>query len=284
MQLQGGAECICSRLSQHSDKSEKLVKEQAVKRPLRRSVVLQQIETRPDVFQFRHIDVDERHVAGLVKVLQNKQELEPLTLWEDPSGGSLVLIDGHHRLAAYEEFERKKKVPATIYNCDLDRARLLALEENTKTRLPLTQAERTDAAWRLVCLDGIYSKRQTVKATGVADGTIGKMRRTYKKLSEATDDSVLPDSWADALRELRATDRREFTPEEWDAFTAAAAGALDDKIGKPLGDAAQRNREAACSVVVDRLGKQAMEYLFDHYGPQFGYYLAGEIDEDSAPF
>lgn len=54
-----------------------------------------------------------------------------------------------------------------VHSCSLDDARLLALGENTKTRLPLTSAERSDVAWRLVCLGETYSKRQTVEASGV---------------------------------------------------------------------------------------------------------------------
>ncbi|MDW3221972.1 MAG: ParB N-terminal domain-containing protein [Paracoccaceae bacterium] len=95
------------------------INNQCVKRKSKRVVRLQEIETRPKVFQFRHCELDDRHVTGLLKALQNGQTLDPLTLWKNPDTEALVLVDGHHRLAAYAQINWTKKVPTVIHHCDL---------------------------------------------------------------------------------------------------------------------------------------------------------------------
>ena len=154
---------------------------QRLDRPTRKQVVIHDIKQRPDIFQFRHNQRDEDHVKDLVAVLKTGQDLDRVILWHDPDENELVLVDGHHRIAAYKRLGNRKKVPALVYSCDLRQARVMALKENVKTRLPLTTEERMDAAWQLVCLD-CYSRRETLEASGVSDGTVAKMRRTRKQL------------------------------------------------------------------------------------------------------
>ncbi|MBW4708674.1 ParB/RepB/Spo0J family partition protein [Roseobacter sp. YSTF-M11] len=260
------------------------MKDQSLKRPTRRSVSLQSIETRPDAFQFRHSDTYEHHVGELIKVLKNTGKLDELTLWEDAETGELVLVDGHHRLEAYRQQKWAKNVPAVVHRCTLDEARLLALAENTKIRLPLTNGERADVAWKLVCLGETYSRQQTVKASGMSDGTIATMRRTRRQLLNAPDAGELPTSWHQAQRELKSQDDRSFSAEDWDEWIIAEADALDDIIGKPLGDMAHRRPQAACLVVVARLGSQGMRHLFEEHAAEYGYVLEEDMGMEEEPF
>lgn len=80
----------------------------------RRRVSLSDIEMRPEVFQFRHIDVDESHVDDLAGILKSGNDLDPLALWRDPTSQGLVVIDGHHRVAAYKQAGWPRKVPAVV--------------------------------------------------------------------------------------------------------------------------------------------------------------------------
>lgn len=238
------------------------------------------IEMRPEVFQFRHIEVDGRHVDDLAGVLKSGNDLDPLTLWRDPVSQGLVVVDGHHRVAAYKQVGWPKKVPAVVYSCPLEEARLLALEENGKTRLPLTNEERMDAAWSLVCLDcPAYSKRTIVEHTGVSDGTVANMRRTHKELLGPERDGVLPNHWWEALAMLKGTEMREYTDEDRQAMIDAKAAQLDDKIGKALGHMASHQIEAACAVVAKRLGRQGLRMLFDLHAEDLG-----SIIDDDLPF
>lgn len=239
-------------------------------RAVPRQVCLSDIEERPDVFQFRHFVVDPLHVDALAETPKGGLALDPLTLWRDEAGG-LVVVDGHHRLAAYEQAGWTKKVPVRIHECSLDEARLLALRENGKARLNLTQAEKSDAAWALVCLDRTaYSKRIIMRETGVKDATVARMRRTRKALLEIDPDAELPRRWQRAMAMLKGWERREYTPEEWADVIEAKTEKLDKVIGKALGDMAEKQIEAAAAVVAKRLGRQGLRFLFDEYRGQFG--------------
>lgn len=263
------------------------MKDQYTDRPVRRKVGLQDITTRTEVFQYRHFEVDKQHVDALSAFLRTGNPLDPLTVWRDPSSSGLVVVDGHHRLAAYRQAGWTKKVPVVIHSCDLDQARLMALDENGKTRLPLTPDERADAAWSLVCLgNDAYSKSVVVKATGVSDGTVAKMRRTRKALIERDAEAELPDTWRQAMASLADREHREFTEEEREAMIEAKAAQLDAQIGNALGHMAANQIEAACAVVAKRLGRQGLRFLVEEYHDEcdpFGVDHDAD-DTDEEPF
>ncbi|MEO9682778.1 MAG: ParB N-terminal domain-containing protein [Tateyamaria sp.] len=132
-------------------------------------VRLKDIEERTDLMQFRE-RLQEHHVAELVGILKQDRELDPVTLWEDPETGATVLVDGHHRLAAYRRAEWSKPIPSQVHHCDRKAARLLAMGENGKARLQFTTTERRNAAWALAC-DGstdqwFYSRAEVASAAG----------------------------------------------------------------------------------------------------------------------
>lgn len=96
---------------------------QRTDRPARKPVSLRNITTKTDVFQFRHFEVDPHHVDDLEAVLNSGKLLDPLTLWTDPETGELVVVDGHHRLAAYKQIGWRKKVPALVHSCGIEQVR-----------------------------------------------------------------------------------------------------------------------------------------------------------------
>lgn len=244
--------------------------DQMLIQPRKRNVNLRDIETRPEVFQFRHVEADPHHVSDLVDALQRAADLDPVALWQDPVSGALVVIDGHHRIAAYRKAGRKK-VPARLHRCDHSKALLMALVENGKTRLPLTNDERQDAAWRLTCRGRggngawVYSKQEVMAHCGTSDGTVAAMRRTWLKLTDGDPEAIMPENWKAALAELHGRERREPTPEEYALMTEARTRQLDEQFGKALGDAAQRWPEAAMAVVAERLGRQALRRMVEEY-------------------
>lgn len=250
-------------------------------RPARQQVSLRNISTKSDVFQFRHFEVDPHHVDDLAGVLNNGNLLDPLTLWTDPETGGLVVVDGHHRLAAYKQARWRKKVPALVYSCGVEQARLMALRENGKTRLPLTKDERMDAAWKLVCLDlPEYSRRIIRETTCVGDGTVANMRRTRETLVKRDPDDELPKHWWQAMATLRDREQREYTEEEREAMIEAKTAQLDEKIGRALGYMAAHQPEAAVAVVIKRLGRQGLSLLWDECGERFDPYGLNDDDHD----
>ena len=246
-------------------------------KPQRKRLRLEQIKTEPETFQFRELEVTEDHVRNLSDAIRAGNELDPLTIWER-GPDDFVVLDGHHRYAAYKACGYTKAIPAVVHQCNEAKAAVLALQENTKTKLPMTKTERTNAAWRLVCSDYGLSKAETVKATGVGDGTVANMRRHRKQLEAA--DEVLPDTWLAAIQAVKGLhDDREWDEDMQEEVINARAKQLDDQIGEALGRMGSIQWEAVARVLEWRLSKENLGYILDD--------LSGadsDEDEDDFPF
>ena len=247
---------------------------QGVKRPKRMRLPLSQLVTEPDTFQFREFETVEDHVRSLTDALRAGNELDPMTVWKRGEGDHVV-VDGHHRHAAYTAAGYAMAVPVVVHECSETDAVLLALNENTKTKLPMTKTERDNAAWRLVCSDHKLSRADTVKATGVSDGTVAKMRRTRKLLDEQ--EAELPDTWWMAMRAAKGIEQQEWNEDMQEQVIEARAKALDDAIGKELGRMGSRQWEAVARVLERRLSKQVLAYVVDELSED-------DEDEEDLPF
>jgi hypothetical protein len=144
--------------------------------PLRKLTLL------PEVFQCRIAfnpktgitDDGKPHIAGMVVALTGSDaaDLDPLTVLR--VGSRSILIDGHHRLAAYKSAERPDA--PVRYFADSPKAALISLgQENRKTKLTMSSSEKSEWAWRLVCSE-MYTKSEECKASGASDGTVAAMR------------------------------------------------------------------------------------------------------------
>lgn len=252
------------------------IQKQRLKKPKVVPVRLADIRTDTGTFQFRDEDLHEPHEEELRSHLRHGEPLDPMTLWRHPETQALIVIDGHHRLEAYRRFGWRGKVPALVYSCSLSEARKLALEENAKTRLPMTPQERKNAVWRLICTHDengpVYSKSEVVALRLASDGTIAKMRRIRQQLIEA--DESIPDTWLEAMEMLKGLQQSD---EEWDAdaYVQARADAIDAQIGKMIGFEGERCLDAVRVVLEKRLGRR-VEELADHWRP--------EAEEADLPF
>jgi ParB-like chromosome segregation protein Spo0J len=247
---------------------------QRVNRPKRMRLPLSQLTTEPHTFQFREFETVEDHVRSLTEAIRTGDELDPMTVWKRGDADHVV-VDGHHRHAAYTAAGYAKAIPVVVHECSETDAVLLALNENTKTKLPMTKTERDNAAWRLVCSDHQLSKAQTVKATGVSNGTVAKMRRTRKALEEQ--EAELPDTWWMAMRALKGIEQQEWDEDMQEQVIEARAKALDDAIGKELGRMGSRQWEAVARVLERRLSKQVLAYVVDELRED-------DEDEEDLPF
>jgi hypothetical protein len=126
----------------------------------------------------------------MARVVSRGATLDPLVI--AAFGAQWVLIDGHHRRAAYKQAGYGEAVPVVVEDSPLggvERARwavMLSVALNSKNKLAMSGEDKFDAAWRLVVeAEDALSKKQLMDATGVADGTIGNMRRVSSALGEA---------------------------------------------------------------------------------------------------
>ncbi|MEE2953030.1 MAG: ParB N-terminal domain-containing protein [Pseudomonadota bacterium] len=211
---------------------------------------LRDIHTCPAVFQPRLGDgrngaTNPDHVQALVHQLDtmpaDARRLEPITLYA--VGRRFYVVDGHHRRAAYEEAGITDGVPVRHLEGTLEEAIHAALEMNSRAHLGMTNAERNEAAWRLVCIGELKRPRITVaaivQASRLKGRSVEKMRALWRRLQARFGEDcditgerrpAVFDSYKEALEADRG-ERKEFTDEMRDAMI----GQIVDKLGKALG-------------------------------------------------
>lgn len=154
---------------------------------------LSTILVRPELFQPRdgslafRPQASKAHVAKMISALRAGQLLDPLLVIS--FGDRWFLVDGHHRLKAYHDYGKVTRVPVRALSSDKRGVERVywaigqSVSANAKDKLSMTGSDKFDAAWRLTTLG--YSKASTASQTGVADGTIAKMRRVRRAILEA---------------------------------------------------------------------------------------------------
>jgi hypothetical protein len=157
------------------------------------------------VFQARCYERDRirsaRHIDTLKKALLTQgAALKPIQVFW--AGDRFFAVDGHHRLAAYDYADWDRPIPVEVFEGSLEKARLAALQGNIEDKLPMTPAEKFDAAWRLVKEGSLnrLSKRGIANITKVAIGTVTAMRSKWREIETTGDDSLLKMDWVHARR------------------------------------------------------------------------------------
>ncbi|MBX7482838.1 hypothetical protein [Qipengyuania qiaonensis] len=172
------------------------------------------IKEERSLFQPRHDSIayapgrSEAHVANLAKIAKAGNALDPLTI--TAFGSHWYLLDGHHRLQAYHQVGWGVPVPVNVLQSDLDgEARVTwavqeSVRDNKKNRLPMSDADKIDAAWSSVARRDKLSKSATAELHGVSERVIGNMRAARKALEAAGHDCTLIVSWSAARRMAEA--------------------------------------------------------------------------------
>jgi hypothetical protein len=117
----------------------------------------------------RHGGENDEHVHVLT---ESEEQLPPIVV----HGPSRRVIDGRHRVRA-AVMRGEDKIDAKIYRGTGDDAFVLAVRMNITHGLPLTYAERTAAALRIIGSHPRWSNRMIATVTGLSAGTVAKARR-----------------------------------------------------------------------------------------------------------
>jgi hypothetical protein len=185
------------------------------------------------VFQWRFTREDigarDDHVLDLANIIKSTgKPLDPIIVFD--AGAQYYVVDGHHRLAAYDTARWTKAIPVSVGEGSLEQAAQAALKRNSKNTRNLSKKEKQEAAWKL----GKRLPRQTREViegmTTVSLSAQDRMRSLLKKLRDAgepTDEMT----YAQALGKQWTTDRDP----DWDAVTWLEKEA--DKLVKKLEDA-----------------------------------------------
>ncbi|MEB8389078.1 hypothetical protein OO012_17760 [Rhodobacteraceae bacterium KMM 6894] len=187
-----------------------------------KTLPLKKIETEPTLFQPRgyldKADTDQGHVAGIAQGIGDPEHDDPLDVWW--TGRRFVLLDGHHRLAAYarrqETTGATQKVPVRVHaHMTFEGAEALSARLNTRDKLAMSYEDKVAVAWRMVCF-GNGSKVDQHRASSLSKGTIGNMRAVHGRLIEMgrSVDSVHALGWAKARRLDRGDTDWEYTDDD----------------------------------------------------------------------
>ncbi|MEV6980306.1 ParB N-terminal domain-containing protein [Sphaerisporangium sp. NPDC051017] len=102
---------------------------------------------------------------------QSGEVLPPIIVHRE----TMRVIDGMHRLKA-AELRDQREIDVRFFDGDEDEVFVLAVRANTKHGLPLTHADRTAAAERIIRSHPQWSDRMIAGSTGLSPKTVGGIR------------------------------------------------------------------------------------------------------------
>lgn len=226
------------------------------------------LRTYPALFQPR--GTDEQHIALLAKAIQSRGSVEPILVLQ--AGDEAVVIDGHHRRAAYAKAKVRDGIPVTYFDGTVDEALAEAGRANSRTKLPMTNSERLNFAWRLVLM-GAHSKATIVDSASVSNGTVGNMRKVKEALGDAASGH---DNWWRAQRAAKGMPSYDESEDEREERLEALAQGYADKLSRALGAKLRNNTEIAARALAIHFGRRLgplLKDLREHVGE-------GDWDED----
>ncbi len=189
------------------------------------------------VFQWRgensDIQAEQRLMRELMRVLKLGRSLAPVLVIA--IGGTLYVVDGHHRLAAYGALGQAS-VPVLHFSGTLEDAWLKSLSANTADKLPMVLKDKWEAAFKLVKrrvsggLDMTWEK--IAHAAVVGPRLVYKMQSAFI-MAQADHADAGDWSWGETLGKLRdKTTKYEAGSVE---FREEAARKMADQILKAVG-------------------------------------------------
>lgn len=238
------------------------------------TVPLSKLTTNEETFHPRLEGINESHVRALQDVLQHGQPLDPIEVWKDPSTGSLIVADGHHRLEALRRHNSAQRVSVLVYSCSKSQALLIPMRENGKTRLSLTYDDRANWAWKLT-VDGTGSKSVVAAGCGVSPRTVAYMRKLKAEILKA--DGILPDSWREAQRGDR--DEGQWSDEAREAWRDVLVEKHMRDYGTSLSHLMRKHPEAAVELI-QLCGGHAFESVLE----DLGYVRIEACEDEDFPF
>ncbi len=212
-----------------------------------------EIHEHTELFQPR--ELDERHIQELRRAVKAQGTLDPVTVIQ--VGNKTILIDGHHRCAAYKLERVTKPVPVQYFQGSLEDAVLEAGRANSKTKLPMITSERQNYAWRLVLL-GTYSKKQVCEASGISDGQVANMRRALKALG---DDAYYYDVWARARDAFNERERDALDDDQMEQWLEAQANDYADRMSREFGKKLSQNTTLAARALEIHFGRRLPDLI-----------------------
>jgi ParB-like chromosome segregation protein Spo0J len=221
------------------------------------------IKLRPEVFQQRSplAAASEAHVRELTaKAKTSRDGLDPVTVWWD--GKHWVCIDGHHRLRAYLLAGMgRDEVPVRVFDGSAQQALKESAGANTKDKLQMRSAEKSNAAWHLVMAGEELTQGEQADASGVSRRLVVMMHGVKRDLLAKGHKDIGDLSWEKARRLAAGSDAE--TPDYDDAWLEEQARKVADKLHKHVGIKAAAQVEVfakALEMFSERLARDLAEH------------------------
>ncbi len=227
---------------------------------------LDRVGLQPDVFQVKEFKDDagvsegKYHVHDLVQVLRGdpKVDLDPIDVL--PVGDRYIIIDGHHRYAAYRETGRKI-IPVRVFEGSPREALLHAGDRNRRVHRDLTPNERSQRAWELTLSGEGFKQRDIVQGSGVSIRSVKSMSAVLKWLNQHSTEP--PEKWLDALALYTGKATKSFNRMEKE-------NEMKERLSKALGPSKRFKTSSSKQILADALVS---------WGPKTSYHVALHILE-----
>ncbi|MBR0935161.1 ParB/RepB/Spo0J family partition protein [Bradyrhizobium jicamae] len=259
----------------------------ATRGPDRRKVARADICIAERVFQWRGSESADQwsrrdHIHTLAKAIEEQgKPLAPLLVM--PVGQSFYVIDGHHRLAAYDTAGWDGGIPVEVFPGDLAAARLLALSCNVKDKLPMTKHAKSEAAWQIVKEDlGGLTAQEIADRTSVSLRQVKYMRAAWKGLPKAIEAAAaaageqpvdpMKLSWPKARDIWQGKSAAAYTDEERDTWKERKAQEIVDLIQRTNVAAGIMKDMEVTALAFQMLNAELPRALMQHW--------AGDYSED----
>ncbi len=165
-------------------------------------------------------------------------------------------------------------VPVEVFQGTLWHAMGAAGAANTKNKLQMSAAEKSNTAWRLVAMTDM-SKAEAAKAACVSESTVANMRKVFNqfeaKIAASIDDLTSPPhahfrdlSWADAKRLAEGRDEVDF---DWEKANERKANEMALALRKAIGKEGWKQPEVLARAL-ELYGKRLPEQLVEFWGSQ----------------
>lgn len=198
-------------------------------------------ENRP-LFWPRSLDErGERAMMNFIREMKNAidgaeaRPLDPVLVWWDGEGW--CVLDGHLRMDAYRAANWQRSIPVQVFKGTPLAALIKATRNNSRPKLPMSARERSNAAWRIVCM----TKERETTAEAIAEAStrgvrlVKSMRAVKRALLSANPTRELHClDWLKARDEANGTDRPKDSEREEEAEREARemVGSFLEKYGE----------------------------------------------------
>jgi hypothetical protein len=245
--------------------------------PTSRTVAREAIQIAEAVFQWRGSPSRDQwdrsnHVHTLAKAL--KENGKPLArLLVVPVGQRFYVIDGHHRLAAYDTVGWTKGIPVEVFTGSLTDARVRALASNVKDKLPMTTQAKSEAAWRITKENlGDLTAKQVMELTGISLRQVRYMNQVWRELNarEGGDrDALMKLTWPKASAVWKNPDETSSADFDQDTWRERKAREVVDLIRRTNVAAGLMQDVEVTALALQRLSDKLPEALMEQWAGDY---------------